>query len=121
MRTGAYPLSNRLPYHTEEANIIRSQVGSRNDNGEWVPGKDVVTGIAQSTAPITDKERELLPEGLRLSDVRKFWTDAPADTIRAGEADGDIIDYGNKKYRVIMIADWGDMREITSVAPESRN
>ena len=104
---------------TESAVIVRQAAGARNEHGEWVPGTATETTIRVVTAPVTGEERDQLPEGLREKNVRKFWTSHPADAIRAGQADGDVVRHGGNEYRVVMVDDWGSFRELTTVQPES--
>ncbi len=95
--------------------------GDRNEYGEWVPAAAVENQVDLVTVPLTGEDREQLPEALRLSDVRKFFLAEAAETLRAGESDGDIIRYpatGGNEYRIVMVKDWGSFREVMAVRPE---
>ena len=115
-RLGERVLSS--PKLTEAAVLIKSQPGDRNAEGVWEAGPDTETGIRVATVPVTGRDRDLLPEALRLRDVRKFWLTNAADTIEPGQRDGDRVRYDGTEYRVIMLHDWGGFREITCVRPE---
>ncbi|MCY3553735.1 MAG: hypothetical protein OXH56_00290 [Gemmatimonadetes bacterium] len=108
----------RSSYLTEAAVIVKTADGDRNEHGEWVPGAETETQILVVTAPVTGEDREQLPEGLRLSEARKFWTLESSDAVREGEADGDVVRYpaeNGTEYRVIMVDDWGAFRELMAI------
>lgn len=105
---------------TEPAVLIGSADGGRNEHGEWTAGADNETGIRVATVPVTGRDRDLLPEALRLRDVRKFWLTHPADAITAGERDGDRIRYGDETFQIVRLHDWGGFREVMAVRPEDQ-
>ena len=100
------------------ATLYHQGEGGRNQYGEFVPGAITATAIKLVTAPTTGQEREVLPEGLRERDVRRFWTLDAATAIVAGEDDGDWIRSGETVYRIVESRDWGGFRELMGVKPE---
>lgn len=107
---------------TEAAVIVSLASGDRNEHGEWVPGAKTETQILVVTAPVTGEDRDQLPEGLRLSEARKFWTREAAASVRPGATDGDLVRYpatNGTEYRIVMVDDWGAFRELTAVRPEA--
>ena len=109
----------RNPSLTVPATLVYfTTPGDYTDAGTWEPGQTAEREIRVVTAPVSGKDRDLLPEGLRLSDVRKFWTLERADTVRPGANDGDVIRYAGNEYRVTIVDDWGGFRELTAVRPD---
>ena len=104
-----------------ETAILRRQLpGARDEYGDWIAGSTTETTLYLVTVPVTGEERVELPEGLREREVRKFWTQADASAIVAGESGGDLIEHYGIEYRAIMVEDWGGFRQIIAVRPEAR-
>ena len=78
----------------ESAFLLREAVGDRDDDGVWVPGAITATTVSVVQAPITGQERNTLPEGMRDSDVRKFWVMGDVASLRYGRTDGDRLILG---------------------------
>ena len=114
---GAEALSN--PDLITLAQIIRQAQGDRNEHGEWVPGSETPFDIMVISEPLTGQDRELLEEGIRDAEGRRFLTLAQASAIRAGVADGDRLVYGGTTYQAIRVDDWGGFRLVLCVVPEA--
>ena len=110
MRTPPYVGRGIERSFSEPATLIRAGEGGRNEVGEWVPGVDEETDVRATVAPVTAEDaaetREVLPEGARLSDARRFWLRQPVEAIRAGTTDGDCLRYAGTEYRVLQVMDW---------------
>ncbi len=110
MRTPPYVGRGIEQSFSEPAAVIREGKGHYNDFEEWVPGEDEETDVRLTVAPVTAQDaaemREVLPEGARLSDARRFWLREPVEAIRAGTTDGDRVRYKGTEYRVLQVMDW---------------
>ena len=93
----------------EEARLLRQGAGDRNQYGENVAG--AVTGLLVSvvTGAITGTDRQSVPEGVRVEDVRSFWLREAVVAAVEGVAghDGDRIEYAGALWQVRMVEDWG--------------
>ena len=116
---------NRTLTHTFGENVtIRKQApGSRDSKGIFVPGAITERHIRAATAPMRTFEtrlvdgtiRDVLPEGARLEQARKFYIPAPDGTapvspVRTREniSDADIIIHKNDEYSVLAVIDYSD-------------
>ena len=97
----------------EDAVLVKVGRGTRDRTGQWRHGTSTTTSVRLASAPLTGRERETLPEGLRAQDVRKFWLRERVQVVDI--ADGDIIRYNGLSYRAIMVQDWGAFYEVTGV------
>lgn len=104
------------PNFLEDAIHISESEGHRDRGGNWVRGTRVTQPVQLVTAPISGKERETLPEGLREKNVRKFWL-APTVKVLSG-TDGDLIEYNDVEYRIVMSQSWGAFQEIVGVVQD---
>ena len=104
---------------TEDAVLIKHAAGTRTQRGRFVEGAESQTDILVTSAPMSGSQRDLLPEGLRELESRMFWTTANAESIVAGESDGDFIRYDNTDYQIIMLDEWGAFRQMSTVKPEA--
>lgn len=101
--------------------VLVESAGSRNQYGEWVPGKTTVTTTRGASAPVTSGQaadlRDVLPEGTRLSDSRIFWLTTPVQPLRVGDnaTDGDRIRYNGIEYRVLRVEDWDGVTEAVCI------
>ena len=112
--------SRMLANHGENADLVREAPGAANDYGEWVPGVETTTTVRLVSTPISGREREMLPEGLRLADVRRFYLRA-ADITRDLDLGGDgavRFEYRGITYRSLMVQNWGGFWEVYAVRPE---
>ena len=102
-----------------DASLVQQMTGSRNEYGEFVPGATVTTVVRVVTVPLMGDERDVLPEGLREKDVRKFWMTETVMAIVSGEADGDILRFDGIDYRVMRADNWSGFYEVLAVRPEA--
>ena len=97
---------------SETALIFRQEAGARNDYGEWVAGEEETESVRVATQPLTSKDaadlRDVVPEGSRLRDARRFWLRPDIAPIRVGtgQTEGDIIEYDSTRYRVLRVERW---------------
>ena len=93
----------------ETATLIRHEPGAYNEYGEWVSGAEVPMEVTVVSAP-TDAAtvRNVLPEGVRLQDARRFWLPDHPQPVRLGAeaSSGDILQYAGVRYRVHHAEDW---------------
>lgn len=65
------------------------------------------TTIQGSVQPLTDRQREVLPEGLRQSVTRRMWT--RAEVLTADQLTGrlaDRITINNESFDVVRVSHW---------------
>ena len=103
---------------TVAAVLRRQSAGSFNDFGEFVPGSVTEVPVRVVTAPISGEERQVLPEGIRLRDVRSFWLTEPVTATAEGTdgESGDQIEYDGATYRIFEVQDWAWFWECRGVA-----
>ena len=86
--------------------------------GQTVKGAVVTTKVRLASAPLTVQSlytmREVLPEGLRLSQARQFWMVTPRSKyvlpirVEGEKSTGDIIRYRETDFRVIYHTDYSE-------------
>ena len=109
----------RSPKLAVQATLIRFAPGDYAEDGEFVPGPATRTPVRVVTDPLDGEKRQQLPEGLRELDVRRFWTTAQADAIRASESGGDMLRYRGISYRIVMLKEWSGFCELVGVRPDT--
>lgn len=94
---------------TEEGTLISAGAGSYNDFGEFQTGAGQSSTVKLVTAPVTGRERETLPEGLREKNLRTFYLATQVRATEEGDGGiaGDIIEYNGTRWRVVQAQDWG--------------
>ena len=109
----------KSPDKLEPVMLVRRLPGQRSEEmaGEWVKGGTTETVIRAAVAPITGKEREVLPEGLRGRDIRKFWTESQVRAVTEGKqgSDGDMIRHEGLLFQAYQVNDWGSFREVIGI------
>ena len=105
------------PDKLEAAALVKQLPGALNAVGEWDRGPTTETAIRAAVAPITGKEREVLPEGLRGKNIRKFWLEEQVNAVTEGKtgSGGDMIRHDGLLFRVYQVNDWGAFREVIGV------
>ena len=96
----------------EGATLLRRAEGSRDENGEWVPGQETETQIRLSIQPPPGKdkfanfERVIETGGLRLAGLVVVYS--AVELRPAGDGTiGDLIRTGGVSYRVVAVESWG--------------
>lgn len=116
------PFANRR--FLEPATLIRQEPGGDNEFGEWVPGQETRTGITVVSAPPdAARMRDVLPEGVRLSESRIFWIDGvEVKPVQVGlnATEGDVIEHKGTRYRVNQIEEWPGFVEALGVREEGQ-
>lgn len=77
------------------------------DTGRTAGGAPVSTEFTGSFQPLSGREREALPEGVRSSESLKVYTNEPLRT--ADQHDGvlaDVVTYNGRDYRVVAVDRW---------------
>ena len=104
------------------ATLIRREPGGDNEYGEWVPGRENRTDITVISAPPdAGKTRDVLPEGVRLTESRMFWiAGVEVNPVRVGAAatEGDVIEYKGTCYRAYQVEEWPGFVEVLGVREE---
>ena len=97
----------------EDATIETQAAGSRNDEGEFVPGATTQRAVKLASAPLDNDMRDVLPEGARLDAGRDFYIPAATAAqlpqplrVGDGQTDGDVIVYRGSRYRILEVSDW---------------
>ena len=103
------------PQFLTPATLIATAAGSDDRFGEFVEGATTETAVQLVTAPISGRDRQVLPEGVRSLNVRKFWLREAVTAVVEGEQAGDVIRYDGADYRAVMVEDWGGFQEVTGV------
>jgi hypothetical protein len=63
--------------------------------------------IRGSVQPLTDRQREVLPEGIRQSVTRKVYTKSDLRTAdQLTNTPSDLIVYGGETYEVVRVTRW---------------
>ena len=99
----------------EEVTVITHAAGTFNDAGEFVPGIARRKTVRVATAPLSGRDRETLPEGLRSMDARKFWSKEPVLVVEQGKTPGDVLEYNGKKWKAVVSDNWSGFHEVMAV------
>ena len=106
------------------ATLIRQEPGGDNEYGEWVPGQETLTDITVISAPPdAAKTRDVLPEGVRLSESKIFWiagVEVKPVRVGTGATEGDVIEYKSTRYRVNHVEQWPGFVEVLGVREEGQ-
>ena len=100
----------------ETAELRKQTPGRRNQYGEWIPGDPTSATVTVVTAPVSGRERLLLPEGLRSKDLRTFYLREAVEAVLEGKTGqaADILVYGGREWHARMLKDWGGFFEVTA-------
>ena len=93
------------PEFSSELILYRSQPGYRDDNGRWVPGSFLEIGLTGISVPLEGSEREVLPEGLRGQNTRRFIVTETVNSVTE-DADGDVLQDAGQLFRVREVKRW---------------
>ena len=102
-RLGARVL--RSSHLAESGTLYRALAGTRNEFGEWDDGGFASSPITLVTAPVSGQERDLLPEGIREKELRKFFLTETV-TAAADLIPGDVVRHASRDYRVERSDNW---------------
>ena len=98
--------------------LWREVPGFRNEFGEFEPGGWTRQDVRLVSVPLSGEEREVLPEGLRETETRKFYLGAAVNSI-ADMGAGDVLQLGATYYRAEVVRDWAGYREVIASFPVS--
>lgn len=88
---------------------IRRQSAPTEFKGRFVAGAETILSTDGTVQRMSARERLLLPEGVRQSDVIKIYT---TFAFRVGNEEnqipGDIIEYKGDDYEIFQVEDWND-------------
>lgn len=85
-----------------EAQLAKGDSGSY-VNGEWIPDFEATTDIIIIVPqPIKANELSMLPDGEKLSDYLKTYTEVKV-MPRLGNVDSDKIIYDSRNYKVVQV------------------
>lgn len=88
--------------------VDRQSVGSFVD-GIWVPGVTTVFKSLISVQQPDAKELQLLPEGERQKDIRKFISTKALKTAdQKTQTPSDLVNYKGAQYKIIKVNDYDD-------------
>ena len=101
----------------ETARLLRQTDGSRDEFGEFVKGMEEAIDVEVVTAPITGRDRQVLPEGLRDRDLRTFWLQETVEAVEEGTDGhgGDRIEYDGSTWQVMLVENWGGFSQAVTV------
>lgn len=83
--------------------------GYYDDNGDWIEGDNTTAqfDIQGSLQPITGNDLQLLPDGLKRTDVRKLYTKTELRSINDDtEQEADKITIDGSDYEVHSVEKW---------------
>lgn len=93
--------------------VDSGSLGEYDDDGNWVKG-DGSTGqftVEASLQPVTGEDLELLPSGLKKTDVRKVYTPTELKTVdEDAGTEPDVIIIDGKNYEVQTVEPWKGRR-----------
>ena len=89
--------------------------GRRDFTGQWIPGVFLESAVEGVALPVEGDEREVLPQGLRGKNTKKFLLSVEAVSERSPA--GDIIGHGRKLFRVQTVKRWRGFWEVLAVFP----
>ena len=84
--------------------------GRRDFTGQWIPGVFLESDVEGVALPVEGDEREVLPEGLRGKNTKRFLL--AMETAAELSPDGDIIEHGRKLFRVQTVKKWAGFWEV---------
>ena len=65
-----------------------------------------MTDVKVMTAHLSGAERQILPEALRIENLRKFWLRYDVTALDQTHS-GDILEHWGIQFRVVTIERWG--------------
>lgn len=87
---------------TTDATLYRKAAGTYVE-GDWSPGAETSSPIRIIVPqPVQENDLLPLPEGEKVSDFRKTWSETLFRT-REGDQDADEIEYLGKRYKVFQV------------------
>jgi hypothetical protein len=91
---------------TQAVTVNRVAPGSYVD-GLWVDGANSATAISAAVQPLSDRDRQALPEGIRTMELLKLYTTFQLRTAdeKAGLSADDIVFQGDT-YKVVALTNW---------------
>lgn len=94
-----------------QVNITRQTTAGSydNDSGLFVDGSNEVIKVDLCIQPATEKDRLLLPEAVRNSEIIKIYTETELKiTDDKNKMKGDRFTYNNRPYEVFQTQDWNN-------------
>lgn len=79
----------------------QSEQGAYNGDGIWV-NNPINQTINCNIQPISNKDIQNLPDGIKPQDCKKLYTDTPMDDKRSH-----FIIYENRQYLIYNVENWG--------------
>lgn len=94
---------------SETVTLISQSPGYRDNKGYFREGAMTTNSVGAVTHPVEGEERDTVPEGLRTEELRAFYLAVPVIPVVEGKTgqNGDIIVWGGKNWRVVVVEDWG--------------
>ena len=106
----------------EPLQIIRVQ-GER-ERGQWVERESIPIETMGATAPASgssSRVRELIESGgLRIEELREFWTIETLEPQIDGKSFGDILVFDSERYRVRSTGRWRGFSDSVAVRIEDQ-
>lgn len=103
-----------FPFARDVKVIRMGSQGHYDSQGMYVPGKDQSFTIKGSIQPVSGREMQFLPDGMRAREVYKFYTDTKLAVVsedKSKAADRLVID--GKKFEVVTVEDWSRHLNLT--------
>lgn len=86
---------------------VRRSSGATVVNGRWEESGFTTVVVKGSLQPLNAREIKMLPEGFRLKQMYKLYSDASIATINtASQAGADKVTIDGETFKVISVEDW---------------
>ena len=85
--------------------VTRSDVASYGTDGRAVPGLATTFPAVAMVAPLSGRDLQRLPEGLRAMELRNFFSTV---ALRTGAAP-DVVSIGGEDWQAEHVEDWGGL------------
>lgn len=76
-------------------------------DGHPVAGAEPSDTVHGLVVPMTGRDREALPEGIRANETKKFYVVEQVKTVdKAARTPAQIVEIGGEDYHVVKVEDW---------------
>lgn len=87
--------------------VLRTAAGAYDENGRYTAGSTSTFSINASIQPVSGRDLQRLPEGLRTLDLKSVWSRTQLFTAEAPAGmQADVITVGPHSYQVQTVLDW---------------
>ena len=98
-------LSDVISTFASHITVLRRSAGDWTNDGVYQPHPHSQVGIDAVVLPVSGRELETVPEGLRGFENKQIITTVPLYAANDGH-DSDVIVHDNARYRIHTVTDW---------------